>query len=193
MKIFRFSQLAAIILTVAFISTARAASPPQMGDMASDFTLNTLNGHAVRLNDLTAKSDVVLVVLRGWPGYQCPFCTAQAHDFIEHAEEFKAAGVQVVMVYPGPADNLSSHATEFLQDKDWPKGFLLLLDPGYAFTQAYGLRWDAPNETAYPSTFVISKTGKITFAYVSHKHGDRVKAEKILGLLSAESQGDGMK
>ena len=55
MKIFRISQLAAIILTVAFISTAQAASPPQMGDMPSDLTLNTLDGHAVRLNDLTAK------------------------------------------------------------------------------------------------------------------------------------------
>jgi peroxiredoxin Q/BCP len=193
MKIFRIYQLAVILLTAAFISAAQAASPPQMGDMASDFTLNTLDGHAVRLNDLTAKSDVVLVVLRGWPGYQCPLCTTQAHNFIKNAEKFKAAGIQVVMVYPGPADNLSSHATEFLQDKDWPKDFVLLLDPDYVFTQAYGLRWDAPNETAYPSTFVIGKTGKITFAHVSHQHGDRVKAEKILELLSNESPGDEMK
>jgi peroxiredoxin Q/BCP len=193
MKIFPVSQLAALMLTAAFISTAQAASPPQKGDMAPDFTLNTLDGHAVRLNDLTAKSEVVLVVLRGWPGYQCPLCTAQVHDFIKEAETFKAAGVPVVMVYPGPSDNLSAHATEFLHDKDWPKDFLLLLDPDYAFTQAYGLRWDAPKETAYPSTFVISKTGKIIFAHVSHQHGDRVKAEKVLGLLSNENQGNGKK
>lgn len=193
MKIARIFQLAAILLTSAFISTTQAASPPQMGDMAADFTLNTMDGHAVRLNDLTAKSDVVLVVLRGWPGYQCPLCTAQVHNFVQYAAKFKAAGAQVVMVYPGLADNLSAHATEFLQDKDWPKDFVFLLDPDYALTQAYGLRWDAPKETAYPSTFVISKTGKITFAHVSHQHGDRVKAEKILGLVSNEHPGDGMK
>ena len=193
MKILRMPQLAAVILTAAFISTSRAASPPQMGDIASDFTLSTLDGHAVRLNDLNTKSEVVLIVLRGWPGYQCPLCTAQAHNFIKNADKFKAVGVQVVMVYPGPADNLSSHATEFMQDKDWPKDFVLLLDPDYVFTQAYGLRWDAPDETAYPSTFVISRTGKITFAHVSHGHGARVKAEKILEILSDESQGDEIK
>ena len=64
MKIFRISQLAAIILTVAFISTAQAASPPQMGDMASDFTLNTLDGHAVRLNDLTTKLHLPVPAIR---------------------------------------------------------------------------------------------------------------------------------
>lgn len=158
---------------------------PKVGDMASDFTLKTLDDQSVRLNDLTAKSDVVLVVLRGWPGYTCPFCTKQAHDFVSNAEKFKAAGVQVVLVYPGPADDLKAHATEFLQNKDWPKDFLFVLDPDYSFTKSYGLRWNAPKETAYPSTFIISKDGKVIFAHVSKQHGDRVSADKVLKALNA--------
>jgi peroxiredoxin len=160
-----------------------AVSPPQVGSMAPDFTLKTLDDQSVRLSDLTAKSEVVLVVLRGWPGYQCPFCTRQAHDFVRHEEKFKADGVQVLMIYPGPADNLKAHAAEFLQDKNWPKDFLLVLDPDYSFTKAYGLWWDAPKETAYPSTFIIGKDGKVTFAHVSKQHGDRVGAETVLKAL----------
>ncbi|HXT12612.1 MAG TPA: redoxin family protein [Candidatus Angelobacter sp.] len=63
---------------------------------------------------------------------------------------------------------------------------VLVIDPDYAFTKAYGLRWDAPSETAYPSTFVIAKGGKITFSHISHQHGDRVKAEAVLKMLPAE-------
>lgn len=169
-----------------------AAAPPQVGDMAPDFTLKTLDDQSVQLSDLTAKSDVVLVVLRGWPGYQCPFCTRQAHDFVGNADKLKAAGVQVVMVYPGPADDLKAHATEFLQDKDWPNDFLFVLDPDYSFTKAYGLRWDAPKETAYPSTFIIGKDGKVLFAHVSKKHGGRVGSDTVLKALNAGMMKDDM-
>jgi len=157
-----------------------AASPPQVGSMAPDFTLKTLDDQSVRLTDLTAKSEVVLVVLRGWPGYQCPLCSRQAHDFVNDAEKLKAARAQVVMVYPGPSDDLKAHAAEFLQEKNWPKDFLLVLDPDYSFTKTYGLRWDAPKETAYPSTFIIGKNGEVAFAHVSKQHGDRVGAETLL-------------
>jgi peroxiredoxin len=169
-----------------------AASPPQVGSVAPDFTLKTLEDQSVRLSDLTAKSDVVLVVLRGWPGYQCPFCTRQAHDFVGNADKLKAAGVQVIMVYPGPANDLKAHASEFLQDKNWPNDFLFVLDPDYSFTKAYGLRWDAPKETAYPSTFIIGKNGKVIFAHVSKKHRDRVGSDTVLKALNAGMMKDDM-
>ena len=109
----------------------------------------------------------------------------QGHDFIQHAEKLKTAGVQVVMVYPGPAAELTQHASEFMQEKSWPQNLLLVMDPNYTFTAAYGLRWDKPNETAYPATLIIGKDGKITFAHISHQHGDRVKAETVLAKVSA--------
>lgn len=161
-------------------------NPPKVGDMVPDFTLKTLDDRSVRLRDLTTRSKVVLVVLRGWPGYQCPFCSRQAHDFVRHEEKLKEDGVQVVMVYPGPSDNLKSHAAEFLKDKSWPKDFLLVLDPDYSFSKAYGLRWDAPKETAYPSTFIIDKDNKVVFEHVSTQHGDRVSAETVLKELKTE-------
>ena len=52
------------------------------------------------------------------------------------------------MVYAGPPQNLGALATEFLANKNFPENFDMLLDPGYEFTNLYGLRWDAPHETA---------------------------------------------
>ena len=48
----------------------RTTKPPAVGDTASDFALSTMDGKQVRLSELTAKSRVVLIVLRGYPGYQ---------------------------------------------------------------------------------------------------------------------------
>src|SRR4051812_35408652 len=173
------------LLVSLFLAAApfASAATPQVGDPAPDFTLRTLNDRAITLKSLVEKSPVVLVVLRGWPGYQCPMCTKQVHDLTAHAAEFKERGAQVLMVYPGPADKLKAHAQEFLQDKGWPSDFLLVIDPDYTFTNAYGLRWEAKNETAYPSTFVIARGGKIQFANTSKTHGGRVSATAAIAAL----------
>ncbi len=59
-----------------------AAEIPKVGVQAPDITLPTLDDKKVRLGELTSKGSVVLIVLRGWPGYQCPICDRQAQDFI---------------------------------------------------------------------------------------------------------------
>ena len=159
--------------------TAVAAEPPQIGGAAPDFSLNTLDSKSVSLSAETAKLPVVLVVLRGWPGYQCPLCTRQVHDFVEQAGAF-AGKARVIMVYPGPSENLQAHAEEFLKSKQWPKGFLFVTDPAFTFTKSYGLRWEAPGETSYPSTFVMDAKGKVQFAKVSKSHGGRASAAEAL-------------
>jgi len=176
----RFLPLAALLIALPLF----AATPPQVGDEARNFTLGTLTDQALELKSLTAKRPVLLVVLRGWPGYQCPICTRQVHDFASHAAEVAKRDVQVLMVYPGPAEQLKAHAQEFLQDKQWPADWLFVIDPDFAFTNAYGLRWDAPRETAYPSTFIIDRDNRVRYAHVSHTHGDRVGAQAALDAIA---------
>src|SRR5271154_4565711 len=100
-------HLSIFLLACLLPLTLMAATPPKVGDKAPDFTLNTLDHQSVRLSDLTSKGKTVLIVLRGWPGYQCPFCTQQVHDYIKSASEFAGSHARVVMIYPGPADDLS--------------------------------------------------------------------------------------
>jgi peroxiredoxin Q/BCP len=162
----------------------KAIDPPKVGDTAPGFELEALGGGKVKLDTLLTKGPVVLVVLRGYPGYQCPYCTRQVGELIGRAKEFADASAEVVLVYPGPADGLKQHAGEFVQGKDIPSDFSLVLDPDFAFTDRYGLRWDAPHETSYPSTFVIDRKGKVVFAKISHTHGDRAEPDEILKALA---------
>lgn len=177
------SLFAILGLVTAFAASAHAANPPAVGDNAPNFTLKTLEAESVELAKVLEVQPVVLVVLRGWPGYQCPLCTRQVQEFVRQAADFSEQGGRVLMVYPGPAEQLEVHAQEFLQNTGWPDGFSFVIDPDYAFTEAYRLRWDAKNETAYPSTFVIDRAGKVRFAHISRTHGDRVGARAALEAL----------
>lgn len=162
----------------------KAHATPKVGEKASDFALPSLEGAIVRLSDELARGPLVLVVLRGWPGYQCPFCTRQFGDYLANAAKFDKLGARVLFIYPGPSDGLKAHAEAFTSNTTMPAGFRILLDPDYTFTQAYGLRWDAPKETAYPSTFVLARNGIVTFAQISRSHGDRVTTDVVLKALT---------
>lgn len=156
---------------------------PAVGDKAPDFSLPTLQGNAVQLSKLTANGPVVVVLLRGYPGYQCPACNAQTGQLIAAADKFAAKKAQVVLVYPGSDADLQQYAARFASDKTWPAKFYFVLDSQYLLTHLYGLRWNAQNETAYPSTFIVDGSGKITFAKVSKSHGGRATVDELLKAL----------
>ncbi|HVX62107.1 MAG TPA: peroxiredoxin family protein [Pirellulales bacterium] len=157
-----------------------AKVPLAVGDQAPDASLPDLHGDEVGLKKLFAAGPVALVVLRGYPGYQCPLCNRQAGELLARAEDFSKAGAQVVMVYPGSAKQLDEHARQFIAGKKFPAHYRFLLDPDYRLVEAYGLRWNAPQETAYPSSFVVNRQGEITFAAVSRSHGGRTPAAELI-------------
>lgn len=179
-----------LVLACGLLSTTLAADPPKQkpkaprqGYKAADFTLTALDGQEVNLFTLLKTNPVVLVVLRGYPGYQCPACTQQVADLIARADKLKSAKARVVLVYPGPAAKLGDRATEFLNDKKLPKDFTLVVDPDYKFVNAYGLRWDAAGETAYPSTMVIDHQKTVRFVHIGKTHGDRAKPDEVIKSL----------
>lgn len=159
---------------------------PAVGQQAADFELKALEGEDVKLSKLVADGPVVLIVLRGFPGYQCPVCTAQVGQFLAKAKQFSAARAKIVLIYPGPADGLKKHAADFVRGKTLPENFYLVLDPDYDFTKSYHLRWDAPQETAYPATFVIDRERKIQFAKISTTHGGRASVDEVLKALGTK-------
>jgi peroxiredoxin len=180
---FRTAFLAATVL----LSGARLSvgqTPPAMpavGQKAPGFSLSTPTGQTFTLDSFSRGGPVALIVLRGYPGYQCPYCVRQVRDFVENAGKFATAGTHVVLVYPGPPADLDQRAKEFLAAQSpLPANVTLLIDPDYTFTNQYGLRWDAPRETAYPSTFLIDRKGVIFYRKVSQGHGDRSTAADVL-------------
>jgi peroxiredoxin len=169
-----------------FLGVSAFAETPAVGAKAPDFTLSTPTGKAVKMSKEEGRRSLVLVVLRGFPGYQCPYCVRQVHDFIDHAPDFEAKKARVLLVYPGPPAALDQHAKEFLEKQaELPSNIVLVTDPDYTVTNLYGLRWDAPHETAYPSTFILDKKGIVVFEKISHSHGDRLSAQDALDHLAA--------
>ena len=170
------SALAILTLTA---STA-FADIPQVGDSVSNFELKSIAGETVTLASVTKQGPAVIVVLRGYPGYQCPLCSRQVGDFLSKANEFAKQKKSLVFVYPGDVSDLDGKAKQFLAGKTLPDSVTFLLDPGYKFTNAWGLRWNAVRETAYPSTFVVGADGVVQSATVSKTHGGRTKASAYL-------------
>ena len=174
-------RILAILCTLLLATFSAHAATPGNGAPAPNFTLATPDGQNLSLAQLNAKGPVALVLLRGYPGYQCPYCVKQVHDYVENASQLAAQGIQVLLVYPGPPAQLSDHAKEFLaKQNELPANVHLVIDPDYQMTDLYGLRWDAPHETAYPSTFLINRKGVITYSKISTGHGDRTVAADII-------------
>jgi peroxiredoxin len=100
------------------------------------------------------------------------------------SDAFKAAGASVVLIYPGAAASVQQYAADFITGKTLPDNFHFVADPDLKIVNLYGLRWDAPNETAYPSTVVVDRQGTVRFVKISHSHGDRSAAPDVLQILA---------
>ncbi len=148
----------ATLLFAPVLLLAAEPSVPNAGDLASDFTLESLQGEKVTLLNRTQEGPVVVVVLRGWPGYQCPICTRQVAQFAKKQQELTQAGAQVLLIYPGPADELLAHAKEFFGTSKLPEKFTALIDPDFQFTNAWHLRWDAPRRPPIPRPLWSART-----------------------------------
>src|SRR5678815_2627008 len=55
-------------------ATTQPAKTPGVREKAPDFSLKTLDDQTVELAKLTPQGPVVVIMLRGWVGYQCPVC-----------------------------------------------------------------------------------------------------------------------
>ena len=184
MSLRRLLSLPALVLA---LTVPTLAATPGVTDRAPDFTLPTPGGAAVQLSSLTASSRVVLIVLRGYPGYQCPYSLQQFNDFQQFAAQFAALGTQILFVYPGTSSNLASEAGAFAPASAMPGNVHLVIDPDFAVTNLYGLRWKAPGETAYPSTFIIEKDRSIFSVKVGNSHGDHPTAADTLAALNGDT------
>lgn len=180
-----FTVVAAAATNIVFGQVGKELKSLKVGDTAKDFELQPLEGTKVTLGRIAKDGPVVLVVLRGYPGYQCPLCSRQVAELRKHADDFTRLGAKVVLVYPGAVEDLKKRAEEFLTGKQLPDPLLLVIDPGYEFTKLYGLRWEAPGETAYPSTFVLDRDRVVKFRKVSQSHGGRANAEDVMAVLRA--------
>jgi peroxiredoxin len=138
------------------------------------------DGNFFNISQFRGRKRVVLIFLRGFPGYVCMSCSAQTTTLAEQEEEFKKRDAQVILVYPGHPDTVPTflEATRnYSAEVDLP--YPVLLDIDLAATERFGVK----GNLVKPATVIIDKSGIIRYAYVGEKTYDRPAAADTIAEL----------
>ena len=147
------------------LNSVFAASGPQAGKKAPDFTLSDLSGNQVRLSDLKGK-----VVFLNFFGSWCPPCREEMPDINAFYDEYKSKDVVVLVV---DLQEDPSTVKEFMRQNGLT--FPVLLDLNDKVGSLYRV-------DGIPAWFFIDKNGFIK----SSKVGATSKAEMTLRALSMQ-------
>lgn len=146
------------------------ATPPQVGDIAPDFTLPNETGEPVSLSQFRGKR----VILYFYPKDDTPGCTSQACGFRDAYPVIEEKNAIVIGISP---DSAKSHA-KFKTKHNLP--FILLADEQHSVAEAYGV-WGEKSMMGKKymgiirSHFVIDEEGRIAQAEVKVSPADSVK------------------
>ena len=141
------------------------------------------DGNSVRLQDFHGKKHVVLVFMRGFAGFLCPYCTTQTSRLIANYEAFESRGAEVLVVYPGKREDVDTFVRE-AQQSATETPFPILLDEEFEAVTFFDIR----DQLARPSTFIIDRAGNVRFAYVGYSPNDRPSIKAMLQQLDGLSE-----
>lgn len=145
-------------------------NPPQVGDLAPDFTLPNEAGELVSLSQFRGKR----VILYFYPKDDTPGCTSQACGFRDSYSIITEKNAVVIGISP---DSTKSHA-KFKTKHNLP--FILLADEQHSVAEAYGV-WGEKSMMGKKymgiirSHFVIDESGRIVQAEIKVSPADSVK------------------
>ncbi|MFO1096127.1 MAG: thioredoxin-dependent thiol peroxidase [Planctomycetaceae bacterium] len=132
-------------------------SPPQVGDTAPDFRLESGTGETITLKQFRGEDNVVLYF---YPRDNTPGCTREACDFRDNSKALTKAGAVVLGVSPDTAASHEKFAAKF----ELP--FRLLSDPEHAVAEKYGVwveksLYGRKSMGIQRATYLIDRRGKI--------------------------------
>jgi peroxiredoxin len=145
----------------------------EVGDFAPDFSLKDTTGKTVRLADYKGKENVLLAFYRGESDiYSINWLKKLNDDYLE----IRALTTEVIAI---SADKENEEI--FMRDK-YALSLRLLPDPGCKVIRAYKV-YDDFTHTATCAAFVIDRSGKIRYKYVSGAPPDVPDEGAILATL----------
>lgn len=206
--------IVALLSTIAFWDAAAKAQMPaivsaedavktaiKVGAKAPEFELKDSNGQLVKSKDLLKQGSVVLTFYRGaW----CPFCNTYLRKLGQRTADIKAAGGQLVAISVENPD--SSMAVAKKNEVLFP----VLSDPNLDLARKFGIVFQLPPDTAetYKSrgldlakrnsmekpelplgvTYIIDKSGKITYAFIDADYRKRAEPDVIIENLKMKAK-----
>jgi thioredoxin-dependent peroxiredoxin len=160
----------AIVLT----NRASAATAPQQGQVAPDFTLPSQDSPAVSLKDFRGK----WVVLYFYPKDGTHGCTIEAHNFQRDLPKFEAANAVILGV---SVDDAGSHQSFCTKEG---LTFKLLADTDKTVSREYGSVMNLMvTKIASRNTFLIDPQGRIAKAWIGVEPNHH--SEEVLAALAS--------
>lgn len=127
---------------------------------------------------------VVLVVLRGYSGQVCVYCTAQTKALYKSGavESFKELGASLQIVYPGERNGLEAFRRAYasLNEAELPP-YGVLYENDYIVSKML----DLEGSKVIPSTFILDEEGIVRFAYIGKSKEDRPPVTLLIDELKA--------
>ncbi len=151
LKIFKTLLAFVVLFSLTAFSTITISDGYKVGDIATDFKLQNVNGKMVSLADYKeAKGYIVIFTCN-----TCPYAQAYEDRIIELDKKYSGKGYPVIAIMPNnpitkPGDNMEAMQARSKQ-KSFP--FPYLIDKGQKIYPQYGA-------TKTPHVYVLQKTKK---------------------------------
>jgi peroxiredoxin len=166
------------------------------GDTLPSFQLSSSDGKNLSSAELLKKGPLVITFYRGsW----CPYCNIQLSEYEKHLTEWRNLGAEVVALSPELPELTAAFAVK--RNLTFP----LLFDKDNAFAEKLGLFYGIPADLKelygkfgldlaktqgntrwrlpIAATYVVSKDGKITYAYLDVDYKKRAEPTDIASAL----------
>lgn len=112
---------------------------------------------------------VAVVVMRGFSGQVCLYCAAQTAALAEAATHLRGLGLEVLVVYPGPAEAVPTFVRAVAALNGKPPELPVALDPGLQLVR----KLELGGNLALPATFLLDRDGVVRWTYVGTSIADR--------------------
>ena len=151
MKTLKLLSVMALVFTLSAFTTTTEDKGYQIGDIATDFSLQNIDGNKVSLADFKdAKGFIVIFTCN-----TCPYAVAYEDRIEELNKKFASKGYPVIAIMPNNTKVKPGDSMEAMQERAREKGFTFpyLMDEDQEIYPQYGA-------TKTPHVYVLQKADK---------------------------------
>lgn len=163
-------RLSLLLAAAATLMSSNAMAALAIGTKAPDFT--TRGAQAGKTFTLTLSHQLKRgpVVLYFFPKAFTPGCSAEAREFAENIDKFKAAGATVIGMSADPVDDLVAFSTKECAGK------FAVASAGPAIVTGYDVALKMRPGMTDRTSYVIAPSGRIAFVHSEMNYAEHVKS-----------------